>query len=515
MARRRCDVRVHSRLAGPGLAGQGRSRRHTDDRRVPGRQRPHGALRSIAAALLAAVLAGLPRPSGAAFWSGDHIAGYGLGKEATELRAQRELITRRRAQRAALQDSVRTLGREIASLNQRAQRARDAIAAQTDAVRSREMAHDRIVPRLLARERMLEQRRARAARALADLASLNRHRELAPVLRSRLGAAGPALLALVRGLDNARAALTQQHERVEQDRLQPGSRLPMLQAEAAQAQQQGDVLAERRRHAVQEIARLDTVLQQLSRASASLARRLMVIEAAHDARAEPQARQPAHDRNDLRLAAAVHGRTSAAPALVHASPPARTHVVARVATRQALERKPRLEPELAVHAAALPAARPLSAGRVDPGAPAGLLTAVAALTSRAEPGRLALPAPIRPSPRAVVRHDPSGSTVGTVMAALPGQRVEAPSDGKVVFANAFKSYGLLLIIEHDSEYHTLLWGFSKLRVAVGDKVTDGEINGVMDVVDGVRPRLGVELRRRGRPVDPLPWLAASSSKVRG
>jgi septal ring factor EnvC (AmiA/AmiB activator) len=188
-------------------------------------------------------------------------------------------------------------------------------------------------------------------------------------------------------------------------------------------------------------------------------------------------------------------------------------MVARVATRPTLERKLRPEPELAVHAAALPAAR--STGRSEVVAPAAELTALVALTSRAGPGRLALPEPIRPSPAVVARHDASGSTVGTMIAALPGQRVESPSDGKVVFADAFKSYGLLLIIEHDSEYHTLLWGFSKLRVAVGDKVTDGEIIGVMDVVDGVRPELGVELRRRGRPVNPLPWLAASSSKVRG
>ena len=84
-----------------------------------------------------------------------------------------------------------------------------------------------------------------------------------------------------------------------------------------------------------------------------------------------------------------------------------------------------------------------------------------------------------------------------------------------MFADAFKGYGLLLIIEHDSEYHTLLWGFSRLRVAVGDAVHGGEIVGVMDVIGGSPPRLGVELRRRGRPVDSLPWLAASSSKVRG
>jgi septal ring factor EnvC (AmiA/AmiB activator) len=108
-----------------------------------------------------------------------------------------------------------------------------------------------------------------------------------------------------------------------------------------------------------------------------------------------------------------------------------------------------------------------------------------------------------------------GQATGITIAAMPGQRVAAPLDGQIVFADAFKSYGLLLIIEHDSEYHTLLWGFSRLRVAVGDEIGAGEIVGVMDVVDGVPPRLGVELRRRGRPVDPLPWLAGSSSKVRG
>ena len=63
-----------------------------------------------------------------------------------------------------------------------------------------------------------------------------------------------------------------------------------------------------------------------------------------------------------------------------------------------------------------------------------------------------------------------------------------------MFADAFKSYGLLLIIEHDSEYHTLLWGFSKLRVGLGDEVQGGQIIGIMDVVDGALP----ELQRRAQ-----------------
>jgi len=102
----------------------------------------------------------------------------------------------------------------------------------------------------------------------------------------------------------------------------------------------------------------------------------------------------------------------------------------------------------------------------------------------------------------------------TIVAA-PGQPVAAPDDGRVVFANPFKSYGLLLIIEHESEYHTLLWGFSRLDVEAGDRVHTGQIVGVMDEVGDEQPKLHVELRRHGRPVNPLPWLAASSSKVRG
>jgi septal ring factor EnvC (AmiA/AmiB activator) len=140
---------------------------------------------------------------------------------------------------------------------------------------------------------------------------------------------------------------------------------------------------------------------------------------------------------------------------------------------------------------------------------------VASLSSRVAPARLLPPAPIRPTRAVAARLQGRGQATGFTIGAMPGQRVAAPQDGRIVFADAFKSYGLLLIIEHDSEYHTLLWGFSKLRVAIGDEVRGGEIVGVMDLIDGVPPRLGVELRRRGRPVDPLPWLAASSSKVRG
>ena len=95
--------------------------------------------------------------------------------------------------------------------------------------------------------------------------------------------------------------------------------------------------------------------------------------------------------------------------------------------------------------------------------------------------------------------------------AAPGQTVAAPVEGKVVFAGSFKSYGLLLILEHEGEYHTLLCGFARQAVRQGDQVQVGRIVGIMDARGDVRPVLHVERRRRGRPVD----IAASSNGIQG
>ena len=87
----------------------------------------------------------------------------------------------------------------------------------------------------------------------------------------------------------------------------------------------------------------------------------------------------------------------------------------------------------------------------------------------------------------------------------------APVEGKVVFAGTFKSYGWLLILEHEREYHTLLWGFARLDVRRGDQVHVGQIVGIMDAQGDDPPVLHVERRRNGRPID----LAASSNGIQG
>ncbi|MCB2053753.1 MAG: peptidoglycan DD-metalloendopeptidase family protein [Geminicoccaceae bacterium] len=104
---------------------------------------------------------------------------------------------------------------------------------------------------------------------------------------------------------------------------------------------------------------------------------------------------------------------------------------------------------------------------------------------------------------------------GITIEAAPAEPVQAPSRGKVVFAGEFKRYGPLLIIDHGNEYHTLLAGMSRIEAREGDRVDAGQVVGRVAALGEAHPHLYMELRLRGMPVNPLPWLAARADKVRG
>ncbi len=90
----------------------------------------------------------------------------------------------------------------------------------------------------------------------------------------------------------------------------------------------------------------------------------------------------------------------------------------------------------------------------------------------------------------------------------------APYDGRVLFAGPFRGYGQILIIEHDDGYHSLLAGLDRLDVSVGQWLVTGEPVGTMPKGED-KPRLYLELRHDGQPINPLPWLATSNEKVSG
>lgn len=104
---------------------------------------------------------------------------------------------------------------------------------------------------------------------------------------------------------------------------------------------------------------------------------------------------------------------------------------------------------------------------------------------------------------------------GLVLETRPGAQVVAPFDGRVAYAGEFRRYGLILIIEHDGRYHSLLAGLGRLTVTKGQWVLAGEPVGSMAVEGNRSKELYLELRRAGQPVDPLPWLAHSGIKARG
>ncbi len=103
---------------------------------------------------------------------------------------------------------------------------------------------------------------------------------------------------------------------------------------------------------------------------------------------------------------------------------------------------------------------------------------------------------------------------GLTLRTRGGAQVIAPFDGRVMFAGPFRGYGQILIIEHGDGYHSLLAGLERVDGAVGQWLVAGEPVGTMPVGEA-EPRLYLELRHNGQPINPLPWLATRDEKVSG
>ena len=88
--------------------------------------------------------------------------------------------------------------------------------------------------------------------------------------------------------------------------------------------------------------------------------------------------------------------------------------------------------------------------------------------------------------------------------------VVAPCAGRVVFADKFRSYGQLLIVDCGGGYHAVLSGLDRLDTRNGASVAAGEPIGTMASWEpgstARRPQLTLELRHAGQPVNPGPWL---------
>src|SRR6478735_4256286 len=138
-------------------------------------------------------------------------------------------------------------------------------------------------------------------------------------------------------------------------------------------------------------------------------------------------------------------------------------------------------------------------------------------------GSLTLPAQGKRLKRFGDADDAGGTIKGITLQTRPEARITAPSDGWVVYAGPFRSYGQLLILNTGGGYHVLLAGMSRIDASLGQFVLTGEPVAVMSAPgptsqgsnENSRPVLYVEFRKDGKPIDPDPWWAAASEKVQG
>jgi len=88
------------------------------------------------------------------------------------------------------------------------------------------------------------------------------------------------------------------------------------------------------------------------------------------------------------------------------------------------------------------------------------------------------------------------------------QEVKAAMDGEVILArNSRSGYGNVVVLRHDSGFSSIYGHMNVIIAKEGEAVRQGQaIGGVGSTGKSTGPHLHFELRRQGRPLDPLPLL---------
>ena len=517
---------------GPGQLGMGalaakvaRSRPEREPRE-PGR----GGWRwSVAgSALLKAALIGgavaagaVPSPGSVAATGSQPGRSFAESFAPSELQEIRERLERQREVQRVTGSDAQALAAEIEALRRQHERISQVLESRRRHARTLERQLDYLVPRLLARKAEVRERRARTAQALAELAARSRGVPLDSTLRARMLAISPFMLEQLRGIESRLGSIGYLEQTIERhDRI-----VRSLSGLSAARQRISGRMGEKRwlhHAALERLRELNADVRLLADGQARLVQRLQGAEVGIATSAGPAGVEEAALARDA-AAAVLEGRRGwdRAPQAEHRS----ALGVSSAAPAAALAAAAGLTGQAGWQATP-PSRRRVAAAlrsddvRISPGASHDAISAATSLEVAFEPPRR-LPAmaatlrhPLPLLPVAVARHG-GGMALNDhpamSIAAAPGQAVAAPVDGRIVFAGRFKSYGLLLIIEHEREYHTLLWGFAWLDVSPDDYVQAGQVVGIMGAMGTDPPVLHVERRRHGRPIN----LAASSSGIQG
>ena len=131
------------------------------------------------------------------------------------------------------------------------------------------------------------------------------------------------------------------------------------------------------------------------------------------------------------------------------------------------------------------------------------------------------PASATPGAQVVEWRWPSEGTLAGRFGAAGGKGIDivgarntpviAAASGKVVYSGSgLRGYGKLLIIKHAGEYLSAYAHNESILVKEGDSVTAGQKVALMGDSDADRVELHFEIRRYGKPLDPLVYLPERS-----
>jgi lipoprotein NlpD len=111
----------------------------------------------------------------------------------------------------------------------------------------------------------------------------------------------------------------------------------------------------------------------------------------------------------------------------------------------------------------------------------------------------------------VIKHYSSSGVglKGIAIAGDLGKEVKAPANVKVVYrGQGLSGYGQLIIIKHNDTYLSAYGHNSQLLVKEGQNVNKGQVIAHMGRTDTDSVKLHFEVRKNGRPIDPLNVLPA-------
>lgn len=97
---------------------------------------------------------------------------------------------------------------------------------------------------------------------------------------------------------------------------------------------------------------------------------------------------------------------------------------------------------------------------------------------------------------------------GIEIKAAMGTEIRSVLPGKVLYADWFKGFGNMVIIDHGDHTFTVSAYCSQLLKKVGDDVSQGEPVALVGSAGSLKgPCLYFEIRHRGKPQDPMNWIA--------